>query len=510
MTKTTKLFFLVPLLLLFGFLVFIPEVRAHFRTDNQCFRGQSQEDDKWAHKCGCVGEKKVCYDYIPVNLYGILGVSRDKPICSVPLSLIGLPASHEPGDHHPGACATTDLPAPPPITTTAETGVVATIWSDPPSPVAPNQPFKITYIVFSVGELDQLPQTKYTFPFTGKCLRYGTWSSSELLLPTYSQTFQFNNGDHNFGVRCEDSLGHVANVAVRVNVSPPSGPGPGPTTGPTPGTCERNDNCSPGQCWNINQVRPCVKDPSTGWTCWKDPIVNCSSNTRCESLKGCVDNTTGVTVTPTPTPTDGTPPSGGTTSGGRCLSQGNPECGNCDGQCGDTTCSGTCSKNSSIRCNPPSCAIVLNPCSKNEAGSTRPCPGGGNQTCYAQPNGAYEWTACPAPRPAPDSGLDPCTPSQSGSARACSGPNGGAQYCYVNNETGRYEWTACPSSPAGGAGAGGGDGAGAGAGGAEGSGAGSGIFKNYKLKEIIPDFFNLNWFKVNVANFLKAKALGKE
>ncbi len=33
---------------------------------------------------------------------------------------------------------------------------------------------------------------------------------------------------------------------------------------------------------------------------------------------------------------------------------------------------------------------------------------------------------------------------------------------------------------------------------------------NYKLREIIPDFFNLNWFKVNVADLFKVEAFGKE
>lgn len=32
---------------------------------------------------------------------------------------------------------------------------------------------------------------------------------------------------------------------------------------------------------------------------------------------------------------------------------------------------------------------------------------------------------------------------------------------------------------------------------------------NFKIKEIIPDFFNLNWFKLNVANFFRAEALAK-
>lgn len=32
---------------------------------------------------------------------------------------------------------------------------------------------------------------------------------------------------------------------------------------------------------------------------------------------------------------------------------------------------------------------------------------------------------------------------------------------------------------------------------------------NFRIKEIIPDFFNLNWFKINVANFFKAEALAK-
>ncbi|MBI2595085.1 MAG: hypothetical protein HYW38_02415 [Candidatus Colwellbacteria bacterium] len=33
---------------------------------------------------------------------------------------------------------------------------------------------------------------------------------------------------------------------------------------------------------------------------------------------------------------------------------------------------------------------------------------------------------------------------------------------------------------------------------------------NFRIREIIPDFFNLNWFKLNISNLLETRALGKQ
>ncbi len=255
----------------------------------------------------------------------------------------------------------------------------------------------------------------------------------------------YNNGSgyHNFQVLCRWSdlpfIGSIVSesnvVSVQYIYNPVQPPGNKPTATPPTATPPTATECTPCStlgwslgtklCRNTDQWEECIlKDgkpclstfscsgsyPGTkcdtdlagaGRCIGSQPSGGCTSDSQCPSAGGVKQECENgkCVVPPGETPTGGTTV-GGTTVGQRCLSHGNPDCGNCDGQCGDTSCSGTCSKNSSIRCNPPSCATPSpsggGTCTPGQSGSTRPCPAGGNQVCYRQPNGLYEWTACPS------------------------------------------------------------------------------------------------------------------
>lgn len=51
--------------------------------------------------------------------------------------------------------------------------------------------------------------------------------------------------------------------------------------------------CSIGQCWNINQTRPCI-DIGGGCLVWSDPIVDCALGTQCVTGSGCVAGGGGI------------------------------------------------------------------------------------------------------------------------------------------------------------------------------------------------------------------------
>lgn len=440
----------VPFVLMLGFLVFIPVVNAHPWTDNACHH---EAGDGYNVRCGCNNNfQKVCKEYPRSNRYPLNSGGR----CNTQVG------GHNDGPYHPGACATTNLPPPPPNTPPGEgKEVMISIWSDPRSPVSYNQPFEVRYLSL----------------FAERCQRFGTWSGPIEKTVSYGQTFQFKTGTYGFGVVCGNKLGNQS-VAVTVNVLPPkpsvslsANPNPakvnqtyrlywetstgearpdscaswgswsGPRSVPTgeyrdsgssvgykdyvisckngggsaeafkrvnivkssiplpPVTTCKTNECSPNQCWNSGQTRPCVKDNATGNYCWGDPILNCVSGSNCEG---------GVCVGGPVSPLPGAP--GG--PGG----PGGPD-------------------------------VPGVPGGPGEPGGGAGGPAFGSTQCFD----------------GKDNDLDRKT---DGDDLGCLDSSG----AWNKNDNNEF---------------------------------------NFRIREVIPDFFNLNWFKVNVASFLNVEALAK-